>query len=148
MLAAMKRAMLIRMETDDQGTLGAFTAEGLERGLHVLELPWRGNARNRSCIPTGRYRVVPHLSPRFRRCLLVTGVPGRSHILFHAGNFAGDAALGWRTHSHGCLLPGERRGRLLDNRKRRQRAVLASRTAMRRLLAWADAPFDLEIADA
>lgn len=97
MLAAMKRARLIRTETGDQRTLGAFAADGLARGLHVLKLPWRGNARNRSCIPPGRYRVVPHLSPRFRRCLLATGVPGRSHILFHAGNFAGDAARGWRS---------------------------------------------------
>ncbi len=113
--------------------------------LHMMEPPWRDNRRNRSCIPAGLYEVVPHLSPRFRRCLLVTQVPGRSHILFHAGNLGGDTDRGWHTHTMGCLLPGLRRGRI-DVSGRRQAAVLASRTAQRLLMDWvADRPFALEI---
>ena len=131
----------------DHGTLGVLAARGLDP-LNVMEPPWRDNRRNRSCIPRGRYEVVPHLSPRFGRCLLVTGVPARSHILIHAGNFGGDRELGWHTHTLGCLLPGMRRGRLaVDGRV--QEAVLASRTALRKLLAWAAGrPFALEIVDA
>ena len=114
----------------------------------VMEPPWRDNARNRSCIPAGLYEVVPHVSPRHRRCLLVTGVPGRSHILFHAGNLGGDVERGWHTHTAGCLLPGLHRGRI-NVGDRRQQAVLASRTAQRRLMDWAAGlPFALEIHDA
>ncbi len=140
----MDRARLIRGPSRDHGTLGVLRASGLAGPVQTIELPWRENTRNRSCIPPGIYTVVPHVSPRFGRCLLVTGVPDRSHILFHAGNLAGDVEAGLRTHSHGCLLPGERRG-WLATPAGRQRAVLASRTAMRRLLAWAHAPFELEV---
>ena len=141
----MDRARLIRDATNDHGTLGVLCASGLS--VQIMEPPWRGNRRNRSCIPAGTYKVVPHLSPRFGRCLIVLDVPERSHILFHAGNVGGDVEIGYRTHTHGCLLPGRRRG-WLDVRGRRQAAVLASRPAMRQLLAWARRPFELEIAHA
>lgn len=138
--------MLRRNRSGDQGTLGVLAARDLAP-VHIMEPPWRDNARNRSCIPAGVYEVVPHLSPRFRRCLLVTAVPERSHILFHAGNVGGDADLDWHTHTAGCLLPGLRRGRLTV-KGQAQAAVLASRTAFRHLLEWADGePFALEIVD-
>ncbi|MCY4431583.1 MAG: DUF5675 family protein [Rhodospirillales bacterium] len=141
------RALLLRDSSSDPGALGVLSADGLEGPIHILELPWRRNAPNRSCIPAGSYTVIPHVSPRFGTCLLVMAVPGRSHILFHSGNVAGDVDLGWRTHSKGCLLPGTRSG-WLDIGGRRQDAVLASRTALRHLLDWAAAPFQLEIARA
>ena len=140
----MQRAILERQHESDQGTLGLLSGPGLAP-VFIMEPPWRGNARNRSCIPAGLYEVVPHLSPRHRRCLLVTQVPGRSHILFHAGNLGGDTERGWKTHTQGCLLPGLRRGRLTVD-GRRQAAVLASRTAFRHLMDWsAGRPFVLEI---
>ena len=140
----MRRAVLHRDRSSDQGTLGVLVARGLAP-VHVMEPPWRGNARNRSCVPVGLYEVVPHLSPRFRRCLLVTAVPERSHILFHAGNLGGDVEQGWHTHTAGCLLPGLRRGRLTV-KGHAQAAVLASRTAFRHLMEWAAGePFGLEI---
>ena len=140
----MGRARLIRDAGGDHGTIGVLRASGLPGPVHIMEPPWRDNRRNRSCIPAGSYEVLPHISPRFGRCLLVTGVPERSHILFHAGNLGGDIEIGYRTHTLGCLLPGERRG-WLNAAGRRQKAVLASRTAMRRLLAWAGEPFELEV---
>ena len=140
----MRRATLTREITGDEGTLGVLTARRLGP-VHVMEPPWRNNRRNRSCIPAGVYTVLPHVSPRFGRCLLVTDVPGRSHILFHAGNVGGDIDLGYHTHTAGCLLPGLRRG-AIDVKGRRQLAVISSRTAFRHLMTWADAqPFDLEV---
>ena len=144
----MRHALLTRDETSDHGTLGRLRLGADEALLHAIEPPWRDNRRNVSCIPAGRYLCVPHVSPRFGRCLLVSGVPGRSHILFHAGNVGGDRSLGLHTHTHGCLLPGLRRSSLVV-RGRRQRAVLASRTALRHLMAWAGGrPFPLEIVTA
>ncbi len=139
----MRILKLFRNSTGDDGTLGTLVGQGLS--LSVIELPWRDNARNRSCIPDGDYLVVPHVSPRFGRCLHVTDVPDRSHVLFHSGNVAGDKALGWHTHSHGCILPGLRHGKL-EVRGRIQRAVLVSKTGARHLLAWAaNQPFQLEV---
>ena len=139
----MRRAFLQRGRTGDQGTMGALVAR--ELALAIMEPPWRDNRRNRSCIPAGLYEVLPHVSPRFRRCLIVADVPGRSHILFHAGNIGGDVEQGWHTHTAGCLLPGLRRGRLTV-KGQVQAAVIASRTAFRHLMEWADdRPFALEI---
>ena len=140
----MRVATLTRIESSDHGTLGRLTAPGLDR-IWVMEPPWRDNRRGESCIPNGRYVVVPHHSPRYGRCLLVTGTGPRTHILVHPGNLGGDRALGLHTHTLGCQLPGLREGWLVV-RGRRQRAVLASRTAWRRLMTWADdRPYTLEI---
>ena len=139
----MRRALLIRDESTVHGTLSRIQAGGVD--LHAIEPPWRDNRRNVSCIPEGDYEVRPHVSPRFGRCLLVAGVPDRSHILVHAGNVGGDRERGWHTHTLGCLLPGLRRGRIAV-KGRAQRAVLNSRPAVRRLMAWAAAePFLLEV---
>ena len=139
-----RHVRLVRGRSGEQGTLGVLSAPGLAP-TWIMEPPWRDNRRNRSCIPAGLYEVVPHLSPRHRRCLLVTQVPDRSHILFHAGNLGGDVELGWHTHTAGCLLPGLRRGNLTV-RGRLQAAVLSSRTAFRHLMTWAAGrPFELEI---
>ena len=139
-----RRAALLREETGVHGTLGVLSAGDLR--LHVMEPPWRENRRNRSSIPEGLYEVHPHLSPRFGHCLAVAAVPGRSHILIHAGNLGSDVDLGFHSHTLGCLLPGLRRGRLTVG-ERVQKAVLASRTGLRHLMAWADGrPFRLAIA--
>lgn len=146
MMGLMRHAILTRDESTDEGTRGVLEAGGL--CLHVIEPPWRDNLRNRSCIPPGRYEVTPHLSPRFGRVLRVADVEARSHILIHAGNIGGDTKLGYHTHTLGCLLPGLRRG-CIEVSGCRQRAVLASRPALRKLMGWAgERPFELEICHA
>ena len=144
----MRTLTLTRETSGDQGTFGRLQAPGL--WLECVEPPWRDNTRNRSCIPRGRYELRPHVSPRFGRCLWVVDVPDRSHVLVHAGNLGGDPDEGFVTHTLGCLLPGTRRGRLWVRsgwpRAVWQRAVLASRPALRQLLAWvADRPVVLRI---
>ena len=142
----MRRAILRRLLADDHGTRGVLAGPGLAP-LHVMEPPWRDNRRSRSCIPEGVYRVVPYRSPRFRDCLLVTDVPGRSAILFHRGNIGGDVEKGFLSHTMGCLLPGLYRG-VIRVRGRDQAATLASAPALRRLLDWtAGRPFALEVID-
>ena len=133
---------LTRETHTDHGTVGVLRAGDLS--LYTIEPPWRDNQPNISCIPRGTYTLLPHLSPRFGRCLLVAEVPDRSHILAHAGNVGGDTNKGLHTHTLGCLLPGLARG-TLQIKGISQRAVLSSRTAMRHLLAAIDRPATLII---
>jgi len=68
-------------------------------------------------------------SKKFGRVVRLSDVPGRSDILIHSGNLAGDVIKGFNTHSAGCILLGEGRGYLGE-----QKAVLSSRTAVRKAM--------------
>ena len=138
-------ATLTRTETGLQGTFGVFQLGSFS--CWTLEPPWRDNAKSYSCIPQGTYHVRPRYSPRYKHHFHVLDVPGRSLILIHCGNFAGDRELGYRTHSTGCILVGERKGKLQAAEGRPlQKAILASRFAMSDLLrATGGEQFDLII---
>lgn len=114
---------LDRLSTSDQGTFGQIHLAG--GTLFTGELPWRENASGKSCIPEGDYRCVWGPSKRFGAAFEVTGVPGRSRVLIHNGNFCGDVGLGFKSHVLGCVLLGQAKGVLQG-----QRAVLLSRYAM------------------
>lgn len=137
----MKTATLTRRETSPQGTFGV-----LHCGLLVLqtaELPWRDNAPQISCIPAGRYQCRPYSSSRFSDVYEAVNVPGRTAILIHTGNHAGDVKKGLRSDVEGCILVGMSRGVLGG-----QEAVLNSRAAMQSLRdALGKESFELVIAD-
>lgn len=123
-------ARIIRLEKSEEGTFGALLLNDKVFCV-TLELPWRGNALNLSSIPatdqapflikTGRYICVRRKSPlvakltkkKWDTTFEVTGVPGRTSILFHAGNFLAD--------TYGCILLAQYWGKL-----RGDRAVLNS----------------------
>jgi len=134
---------LKRQASSDTGTPGVLIfPDGSQ--LHTLELPWRNNRRQKSCIPEGSYVCQITRSPRFGRVYTVTGVDGRSHILIHSGNYAGDIDKGYKTHVQGCILLGKRTGTLGG-----QRAVLVSRPAVSEFMSHlAGQPFILEISNA
>ena len=117
--------LIDRIESTEQGTFGRFYVGGWETVLWSLELPWRENQRRISCIPEGHYFCAPWNSARWPNTYVVLDVEGRSGILTHAGNLAGDTSQGFKTHSLGCILPGKQRGVLQG-----QRAVLMSGAAM------------------
>lgn len=126
-----------------EGTFGSLTGPG-GFSCKVCELPDRGNAPNFSRIPAGTYQCLPYKSPRFGRAYLVSQVEGRSYILTHAGNLAGDTKRGYRSHSLGCILLGKYFGRLGG-----QRAVMCSRPVIRSFCnLMAGQPFTLEIREA
>lgn len=66
--------------------------------LSSLELPWRNNLPNISCIPEGEYKCKPYSSAKYNNVYEVTGVMNRSYILIHIGNFT--------TDTRGCILVG------------------------------------------
>lgn len=87
-------------------------------------------------------------SPRFGRVYGVENVPGRSHVLLHAANLAGDVDLGWTTQLHGCIAPCERVGAMRNKAGRMQAAGLVSAPALAQFMAWAGGqPFTLEISE-
>jgi len=119
-------ARLQRERSSDEGTPGFFTVHnGPDSilGLRSLELPWHDNERNVSCIEPGCYECYWRYSKKYKRYLYgLKNVPGRSGILIHRGNVAGDKSLGFRTNSAGCILLGESMGELWG-----QLAVMNSR---------------------
>ena len=123
----MKHATLLRIRRSDHGTEGILVLGDFM--CYTLELPWRANTRNLSCIPAGEYDVTIRISPKYGRIYWILKVDGRSYILIHSGNWAGDTLKGLNTHTNGCILLGEKRGYLAG-----QRAVLLSRKAIRRFM--------------
>jgi hypothetical protein len=120
----MNHVYLFRLRRHDQGTEGQLLTWGFN--CYTLELPWRQNQRNISSIPAGDYDCIIRRSPRFGLTYWVLKVPGRTYILIHGGNWAGDKTKGFKTHVAGCILLGKKLGYLQG-----QRAILNSRVAVR-----------------
>lgn len=104
----MIKATLTRMSSTDQGTKGELKIDSLSFKCNTFELPWRNNQPKMSCIPTGTYKATVFFSPHFRRCVyLLDGVPNRSSVEVHVGNYAGDTSKGFRSDVLGCILVGD-----------------------------------------
>jgi len=132
---------LTRHRRSDQGTEGKLSVPELGFASVTLELPWRDNKPCISCIPPGTYPLVWRVSKKWK-AYHIKDVPDRSWILTHPGNFAGDAAKGYKTNVQGCILQGRYIGLLQS-----QVAVLMSRPTVRRfndLMAGRDARIIIE----
>lgn len=137
-------ATLRRTPSTDQGTFGVLMFGN--RVVHSIELPWRDNRQKRSCIPVGAYTCAIVKSPKFGRVYGVQRVPGRSAVLIHSANLAGDVDMGYTSQLQGCIAPVMRLGRMRNNAGAMQSAGLVSRPALGLLMEWAGgAPFTLEI---
>lgn len=87
----------------------------------TLELPFKDNQKDISCIPAGVYVCKRENSPSFGMTFRVCDVPDRTHILFHHGNTTKD--------THGCIILGLTFG-IMEG----EPAVFDSRKAMSRFL--------------
>lgn len=88
---------LNRFSSQLSGTYGAMIFNG-KPVCYTLELPWKNNARNISCIPLGEYQVYKANSLKYGACFRLNHVPDRDAILIHAGNYL--------TDTQGCILVG------------------------------------------
>ena len=81
--------LIIRDTFTENSTIGKLFIDG-EMFCDTLELAWKNNTRNISCIPDGEYKVRLRLpresATRDYVHLLVKDVPERDYILFHRGN--------------------------------------------------------------
>ncbi|MFI8380419.1 DUF5675 family protein [Leeuwenhoekiella sp. NPDC079379] len=94
----------------------------------TIELPWRENQRQISCIPEGRYEVCPRISKKFGHHLILEDVPGRSYILLHPANNA-------LMELQGCIAPVTELtgpGSGLHSRHALQRLMVIHRDAVER----------------
>lgn len=105
----MKKAILQRIP-HEKVTFGFLSFENINhRPIYTIELPWRNNQCDISCISQGLYNVTPYNSKRFPGTFEILHVPGRSAILIHSGNFACDvniSASKHKTDTEGCVLVG------------------------------------------
>jgi len=78
---------LIGTNKETLGKLSFFN--GLRSYIYdSLELPWKGNKNNISCIPTGTYHWHKYLSPDHGyEVVLLENVPGREGIEIHVANY-------------------------------------------------------------
>ena len=135
-------AIIHRSKYRDEQTEGILRLYDGERPVFscvTLELGWKDNTPNISCIPKGIYRATSRISEKYGKHYRVlqsdgSEVPGRDYILIHIGNFKSDI--------RGCMLVGQTHTDLnadgyLD--------VTASGLTLNRLLELAPDGFDFEI---
>lgn len=140
----MDRLTIDRGSSTDQGTLGSAelnNAAGITLWqAHSIELPWRDNAPDLSCIDPGVYVAKYLWSDHFQRKVYhLQNVPGRSAVELHVGNVAGDTTKGFKSDVLGCTVFGTEVGTLYG-----QTAVLNSGVAYDALIA-ATGGADIEV---
>lgn len=117
---------LLRLKETKTRTLGILMLidddDALIRTFFTLELPWRNNEKNVSCIPEGVYTINPRKSDKYGKHFIINNVPNRSYILLHHGNYSSDTS--------GCILVGTE-FKNLDNEKELE--VANSKKAMETL---------------
>lgn len=134
-------ALLTRQPSTDKQTLGELVLYPSENVAYkavfsckTLELPWKNNQRNISCIPTGIYDVVPRSNAKFGQHYHILNIPNRSFVLIHTGNFY--------TQIEGCILVGSAH---LDINHDGIKDVVSSRNTLDQLLKYAPNGFRLII---
>lgn len=115
-----------------EGESGEFIKKIAE--FESLELPWKDNKRNISCIPAGTYSAYKWISPTHGKCIRLSGVPGRTNILIHPGNRVSE--------TRGCIFPGKDLG-YFDG----ETGVIFSRAALNEILKLLPDNTTIEIRD-
>ena len=116
---------MVRTESGDEGTFSKFIIA--DNVFVTVEPPWENNKQGISCIPYGEYECKWVESPKYGGVYQVTDVKGRTHILIHWGNWAGDIEAGFKSDSDGCIILGTERAVIYD-----QKAVASSKAAIAR----------------
>jgi hypothetical protein len=126
------KVSLKRFWRDQQGTFGVLSYAGSMKTS--VELPWRNNEKNISCIPTGIWMFERYFSPKHNcEVFVCNDVPGRKEIEIHVDNVP--ATL------EGCIGIGNWFGIIGDVCK----GVVESKKAFDDFMLWAK-PFNrLEI---
>ena len=99
------RVTLYRLAYTSMGVFGQLRVDGFE--CFTVERPWAKNMPSVSCIPTGKYALIPRKYNRGGyNAYEIMDVPGRTEIKIHKGNRAKDV--------QGCIAPGTELGAITD----------------------------------
>lgn len=122
---------LIPLAQSDKGVLGVWITD---RPLFAtLELPWKDNKNDISCVPAGTYHVKKIYSTHFNRnVFMLSNVPDRDAIEIHVGNTVNDI--------RGCIVVGM-------EYSMSECAVVSSGMALDKLMSIMPDEFDLTIKD-
>jgi len=124
--------LLKRQPSTDDGTLGELFDDDGNHLCYTIELPWKENLPDKSCIPLGTYEFNRYISPKHGSVWIARDVPNRTNIEIHPANLA-DELLG-------CIGVGDTIGNI-DGMV----AVLNSRSTFRMLLSTLADSFSLTI---
>lgn len=133
---------LTRFGSTPFGTLGALITPFGNKTFSTLEPQWRKNKAGVSCIPAGLYKLGLRESPIVKRTsrgkytqgFEIQGVPSRSLIMIHPGN--------WQEDSNGCLLVGKGYG-APGGKTGIVNSLVAFSELMEELLVERDSPLEL-----
>ncbi len=110
---------LLRVEQTPAATFGVIIGAGRLICL-TLELPWRDNQKDVSCVPVRVYRLMRRdlwkRSKRYGHTYQLANVPDRTGVLIHPANSVDEL--------EGCIAPGLHLGEF-----RNQRCLLKSAPA-------------------
>ena len=116
---------LVLQREHTHATLDATAGEVFVNGKHLcwsMELPWRDNQHDISCIPPGTYALSQHFRTIGGLATLhLEHVPARAGILIHVAN--------WPHEINGCIAVGVQRNIIGDKYQ-----LIRSAQAMRELL--------------
>ena len=93
----MKLELTLNRTYYPEGTNGQINIAD-KRLCSSIELPWKANRTQASCIPEGIYELKKRYSPKHGHHLQVINVPGRDLILLHPANDA-------LKELKGCIAP-------------------------------------------
>ncbi len=99
---------IVRLEEHEQ--YGTFGVMKIDKAIFcvTLEPPDFENEQRISSIPAQQYFCKPYNSPTYGWTWQVMNVPGRTYVLFHAGNRVKD--------TEACILTAEKFGKLYGDR--------------------------------
>jgi len=125
-------------ELETLGDLQVLVGNFIKFECKTIELPWKDNQHDVSCVPEGVYNVKKIISPTKGKCFLLENVPNRGAVEIHIGNFA----AGKKIDTLGCVLPGMSFG---DRNNDGILDVVDSTKAMEKLLEILPDEFELTI---
>lgn len=120
------KIVLNRLHDTGKETLGILTVHDELKdcfSCKTLELSWKDNKRNVSCIPRGEYLVTTRFSEKHGEHFIINDVQDRDFILIHSANFY--------SQLRGCVAVGKR---YADINKDGELDVTSSRDTIETLL--------------
>lgn len=138
---SLRTVTLNRLHGTDYAMYGHLIGDEQRALCTSLELPWRHNETNRSCIPAGTYTAERYDSPHHGYPVFrLIDVPARAFIEIHIANLPSDLL--------GCIGVGESFGTVTKKNGETGPGILGSAVAFNAfMVAYPEQRFLLTVAD-